>query len=71
MEYDWPQFVNKLGVSTSLSVISAILAPTLSYLIHKNALEWRIRLTKHVHDKYLQNMMYYKTANLSNKVKNP
>jgi ATP-binding cassette subfamily D (ALD) protein 3 len=71
IDLDFRNFCLSLGLSSSLSFVSALLAPTLKYLTGKLSLEWRIALTKHIHKKYLTNMMYYKTAYLTNQVTNP
>lgn len=71
LEHDSTEFINQLKVSTTTSILSAILAPTLQYLIDKSSVEWRVSLTKYIHDHYLSNMMYYKTANLDHPINNP
>ncbi|KAL0478885.1 peroxisomal ABC transporter D family member [Acrasis kona] len=71
IELDFREFCRTLALSSLLSIGSALLAPTLKYLINKLSLEWRISLTKHIHTKYLRNMMYYKTAYLNTDVGNP
>lgn len=71
LELDFRSFVHHLGLSSTLSFASALLAPTLKYLIDKLSLEWRVSLTKYIHKKYLNNLMYYKTANLTTDIPNP
>ncbi|KAL9650465.1 hypothetical protein ABK040_004689 [Willaertia magna] len=68
---DFKQFMIILGYTSLLSFVSAILAPSLKYLISKLQLVWRISLTKYIHSKYLRNMMYYKTANLDTGINDP
>lgn len=71
MNFDFKGFMGILGYSTLLSFASALLAPSLKFLINKLQLEWRISLTKYIHSKYLRNMMYYKTANLNTGLNDP
>ncbi|KAF0982153.1 hypothetical protein FDP41_012014 [Naegleria fowleri] len=71
MNFDFKSFMAILGYTTLLSFTSALLAPSLKFLINKLQLEWRISLTKYIHSKYLRNMMYYKTANLNTGLNDP
>lgn len=71
IELDFREFCRSLGLSSLLSFGSALLAPTLKYLINKLSLEWRISLTKYIHARYLKSMMYYKTAYLNTDISNP
>ncbi len=71
IDLDFRNFMISLGQSSLLSVVSSLLAPTLKYLIDKLSLEWRVSLTKFIHKKYLTNLMYYKTANLTTDIPNP
>lgn len=71
IELDFEGFIMNLGHSSLLSFASALLAPSLKYLINKLSLEWRISLTQYIHKKYLRSMMYYKTAYLNTDIGNP
>lgn len=71
IELDFEGFMKNLGQSSLLSFASALLAPSLKFLINKLSLEWRISLTQHIHKKYLRTMMYYKTAYLNTDIGNP
>ncbi|KAJ3227980.1 hypothetical protein HK099_007849 [Clydaea vesicula] len=42
----------------------------LTYLQNKLSIAFRTRLTKHIHVKYLDNMNFYKVANLDDRIKN-
>jgi ABC-type uncharacterized transport system fused permease/ATPase subunit len=42
----------------------------LSYLLSKISIAFRTRLTSHIHGKYLDNMIFYKIANLDDRIKN-
>ncbi|CAI0420305.1 unnamed protein product [Linum tenue] len=67
LEQDKAAFVRLVGVSVLQSAASSFIAPSLRHLTARLALEWRIRLTRHLLKNYLRNNAFYKVFNLSSK----
>lgn len=64
LEKNADAFGKHLLFSTGLSGVSAILSPSLNYLIENMSLNWRKAITRYLHEKYFDDKLYYKVTNL-------
>ncbi|CAN0919587.1 ABC transporter D family member 1 [Linum grandiflorum] len=67
LEQDKAAFIRLVGISVIQSAASSFIAPSLRHLTSRLALEWRIRLTRHLLKNYMRNNAFYKVFHLSNK----
>ncbi|CAN1224690.1 ABC transporter D family member 1 [Linum perenne] len=67
LEQDKSAFIRLVGISVIQSAASSFIAPSLRHLTSRLALEWRIRLTRHLLKNYMRNNSFYKVFHLSNK----
>ena len=64
-------FIKRVLVLLLFAVPSSIVNSGMEYFSKMLALNFRERLTKYFHERYLQKMLYYKTCNLDSRIANP
>eukprot|EP00761_Pharyngomonas_kirbyi_P012810 gb/GECH01012837.1/.p1 GENE.gb/GECH01012837.1/~~gb/GECH01012837.1/.p1 ORF type:complete len:704 (+),score=162.31 gb/GECH01012837.1/:1-2112(+) len=64
LEKNKANFKQHLLTTSGLSAVSAILSPSLNFLIENMSLNWRKAITRFLHKKYFDSKLYYKTTNI-------
>ncbi|KAI8032142.1 ABC transporter D family member 1 [Camellia lanceoleosa] len=65
LEQDATSYIQYFGAAMVLHFASSFMSPSLRHLTSKLALEWRIRLTRHLLKHYFRKDAYYKVFNMS------
>ncbi|KAI5799813.1 ABC transporter transmembrane region 2-domain-containing protein [Geopyxis carbonaria] len=63
-------FLWNIGWWMAVAVPATFTNSMLSYHQHKLALQYRTRLTRHIHDRYLSRMTFYALGNLDDRIQN-
>lgn len=71
VDIKFKEFLRSVLVLLSYAIPASVVNSGLDYYQKLLGLKFRTRLSTHFHDKYLQNMHYYKICNLDSRIANP
>lgn len=71
VNYNFPGFLKKLGTLLMLALPASFINSYLEYINKIIALKFRKNMTKHFHNIYIKDMIYYQLTNIDSRISNP